>query len=218
MTWANAKIKRIYVGDTQSRPVRWLPSAYQAVEYIQSSGTQWINTGVVAWNINSIEAEYVYPTLKNAVNILCWARDTSATGLALLRINASNVISAYFNTQVLTDTTAVAWTKYKVKVDFQSWSQKIYINDVLKSTTTYSITYYYSNNYYLFGFKETDSLVSSPGSFKLYSCKMYNNSTLVRDFIPCYRKSDSVIWLYDRVWKQFYTNAGSGTFTKWFDL
>jgi hypothetical protein len=43
---------------------------------------------------------------------------------------------------------------------------------------------------------------------------LYDNNVLVRDFIPCYRKSDNEIGLYDVVNGVFYANAGSGTFTK----
>ena len=49
---------------------------------------------------------------------------------------------------------------------------------------------------------------------RLYSCKMYNSNVLQRDFVPCYRKSDWVIGLYDIVNNTFYTNSGSWTFTK----
>jgi hypothetical protein len=40
----------------------------------------------------------------------------------------------------------------------------------------------------------------------------------VRDFIPVYRKSDSVVGMYDSVNDVFYTNKWSGSFTKWPDL
>ena len=46
--------------------------------------------------------------------------------------------------------------------------------------------------------------------------KIWNDSNvLVRDFIPCYRKSDNVAWLYDLVNNIFYTNSGTWTFTVW---
>lgn len=49
---------------------------------------------------------------------------------------------------------------------------------------------------------------------KLYYCKMRTNGALQRYFIPCYRKSDNVIGLYDLVTETFFTNSGTGTFTK----
>lgn len=36
----------------------------------------------------------------------------------------------------------------------------------------------------------------------------------MRNFIPCYRRSDNVIGLYDLVENKFYTNAGTGNFLK----
>jgi hypothetical protein len=47
---------------------------------------------------------------------------------------------------------------------------------------------------------------------KLYVCRIYDKFTLVRDFVPC-KNSSGTIGLYDLVNNQFYSNAGSGTFT-----
>ena len=47
---------------------------------------------------------------------------------------------------------------------------------------------------------------------ELYNFKMYDNDALVRNFIPCYRKSDNAAGLYDTVNNVFYTNAGTGKF------
>ena len=38
------------------------------------------------------------------------------------------------------------------------------------------------------------------------------------ELIPCYRKSDNVIGLYDMVGGTFYINNGTGTFTKGDDV
>lgn len=46
----------------------------------------------------------------------------------------------------------------------------------------------------------------------LYYASFKDNGVIVREFIPCYRKSDLMPGLYDRVNDVFYTNAGKGTF------
>lgn len=51
------------------------------------------------------------------------------------------------------------------------------------------------------------------GSFKLYSTKVYNGNTLVGNYIPVQRVSDSHYGLYDLVTNTFYGNNGTGTFT-----
>ena len=42
--------------------------------------------------------------------------------------------------------------------------------------------------------------------------------TLICDLVPCYRKSDGVIGMYDLARKTFLTNVGTGNFTKGADV
>ena len=46
---------------------------------------------------------------------------------------------------------------------------------------------------------------------KFYSCRIFDNESLIRDFTPC-KNASGVIGLYDTVGRQFYANAGTGTF------
>lgn len=52
---------------------------------------------------------------------------------------------------------------------------------------------------------------------KLYECSIYHEYNSVKTYhhrlIPCQRKSDNVVGLYDVVDQVFYANNGSGTFT-----
>jgi len=47
---------------------------------------------------------------------------------------------------------------------------------------------------------------------KIYYAKIWNKGDLVRDLIPCYRKSDNEAGMYDLVTETFFTNAGTGEF------
>lgn len=46
----------------------------------------------------------------------------------------------------------------------------------------------------------------------LYYASFKDNGVLIREFIPCYRKSDLIPGLYDRTNNVFYTNNGTGAF------
>ena len=50
-------------------------------------------------------------------------------------------------------------------------------------------------------------------NMQVYGCKIYDNEQLIRNYIPCYRKSDDIAGLYDLVNGVFYTNAGAGEFS-----
>lgn len=45
-----------------------------------------------------------------------------------------------------------------------------------------------------------------------YSFKIWKGNILLRNFVPCYRKSDNVVGMYDTVKGEFYTNSGTGQF------
>lgn len=51
-----------------------------------------------------------------------------------------------------------------------------------------------------------------------YSLKIYNASTLLFDGVPCYRKSDNIIGMYDMVSNVFCPVHGSGTWRKGADI
>ena len=78
------------------------------------------------------------------------------------------------------------------------------------SQTAYTMT----DNLYLFA----QNYKGSPrfgGERKIGKFKYYDkNNELICDLVPCYRKSDNVIGMYDLVRRTFLTNVGSGSFTK----
>lgn len=47
---------------------------------------------------------------------------------------------------------------------------------------------------------------------KVYSCQMWIGDTLVRDYMPVKRNADGMIGLYDRVENVFYTDMNGGNF------
>ena len=72
---------------------------------------------------------------------------------------------------------------------------------------------------YIFG---TNYTITSTwaSNWRLYYCKITNNNnnTVLREFIPCYRKSDNAIGMYDIANYKFYANAGSDSFIKGTDV
>lgn len=217
------KIKNIYIGTTQVRPVRWLPNTYQAVEYIQSSGTQYINTGYIPSNNTKIELSMWWYSQTSAYSCLfgarlAWASSASAWKWFLVgrEIDGTPTVYAMFwwYYQNINDSifSYKDGNKHIIELS-QSW---VYEDGTPKQSIS-SATFTSPVNLVLFA-NNDNGTVSEYSTMKIYYTKVYNSWSLVRDFIPCYRKSDSVIWLYDRVNNQFYTNAGTWTFTKWGDI
>lgn len=101
-----------------------------------------------------------------------------------------------------------------VKVEYKNITETISVDDTVISTTSWSS--FDGTNVKLGIFKLGDSNNSwhsaDSQSGKIYSCKIYNNDTLVRNFIPVKRNSDDVICLYDKVTRAYFLNQGTGTF------
>lgn len=63
----------------------------------------------------------------------------------------------------------------------------------------------------LFAMNESPSPDSRKVSARLYSCKIYDNNILIRDYYPCVDEN-GVVCLYDKVNKEYVYNSGTGEF------
>ena len=197
-----------------------LPSEYQEVEYIQSSWTQWIDTLFTPTPKTKISIDMQFTSTATQQRLFwVWTPSTSYMTFNAY-INWSTQWSravqngewTWQSTGVSADTTRHIFeldnSTYKI---YTNWTQVHSSSNSTTSTTSCSHSLPLLANYY-------EWWVYSQASAKLYWCKLWDNWTLVRDFIPCYRKSDSVVGLYDLVNNQFYTNSWTGTFSKWSDV
>lgn len=164
-----------------------IPAIGTPIEYIQSSGTQYIETGISAKNITKAVIDFQYITVDSS-------RENQ---MMSVWVDASNHMQCG-----LTGTTFLTGRG-------TTFSQT---SNMTARTTGTSVPI--GNPDMLIPlFAQRASAVDRWSIAKLYSCKMYNNDTLVRDFVPVKRISDNVYGLWDKVNKVFYKNAGTGTFT-----
>lgn len=68
--------------------------------------------------------------------------------------------------------------------------------------------------YYLFAFSYSPSPSLYPtANTRIYRCKLWSGTDLVRDMIPVQRINDAELGMLDLVNSEFYPNAGSGAFS-----
>lgn len=106
-------------------------------------------------------------------------------------------------------------TKCEITVEYKSNIETIYVDGSQHSTTDWTSTYSGTDvklGIFKMGNSGNSWWSGDAQSGKLYACEIYGDGTLVRDFIPC-KNANNVVGLYDLVNKEFYTNAGSGSFT-----
>ena len=188
---------------TNPNPLR-LPADYQEVEYIESTGTQYIDTGVNGTAKGTYEIKFNMLGKEAISYEQYFAGDGTSnktgklfthTSNSCVNIQTNGTSTKLFNIENVVHTVSVTDTA-------------VLVDGVSK--TSYTPGAWGTLTYYVFNAHGEPNLMSS---MRLYYLKMYSDGVLVRNFIPCYRKSDNVAGLYDLVNGTFYTNAGSGTFT-----
>lgn len=197
------------------RKVPRLPDAYQEVDYIQSScswtteGTNWqrIATWFSPKNTSKIELK-ISDFTQNWSFALFWEDQSRWTRwFTVISRSYEFWVNAVFDDWTATTRTICDWWTHIIELS-QSWL--IVDWTTIATPASASFTWVELN---LFAMNRNGT-AREFGWFKMYYCKLWDGETLVRDFVPCYRKSDSVIWMYDLVNNQFYTNSWSGAFTK----
>ena len=201
-------------GDFYTTPtVTPLPDGYTQLEYIQSSGTQYIDTGYKPNSSTKLTATLQFVSSSSGNKFCFGARTSNSVGRFSLGYSFGSSGSWFFgyNTTVPNVTSAVSPTgKTSVIIDKNVCTVGGY------SATASQSTFSCAQNLVLFADNEGGT-IGQNGSIKLYDCSIYDNGVLIRNFIPA-RNSSGTLGLYDTVNGAFYTNAGSGTFTAGADI
>ena len=182
-----------------------LPSGYTQYEYIESSGSQYIDTGFrhnqgtrivmdvqavkITANAWAFEGRISTRSARHGVFFYessgdRWNGDYVTQRHAFTGIGRYDRLNVDFNKNTLT-LNGSAYT-------FQAQNFQSTVNLTLLAANT-------------------NGTIAGYLSARLYSCQIYDNGTLIRDYIPCSDPSGEV-GLYDQVNGVFYGNAGTGTF------
>ena len=186
------------VGILHHKPIY---STIRELEYIQATGTQYIDTGALANKGLVIEISFkCTATSPNYMRL--WGISGASTAEAMMN-NVTNTEWAFdgFSTNYTINATSTFRTlKYS-----RGTMTNVYLDGsslgvfATKSDTNKNLWLFRGNDRY--------------SNYYLAYCKIWTNySTLVRDFIPAKRKSDGAIGLYDKVNEIFYANSGTGSF------
>ncbi len=185
-----------------------VPAGYTQLLYIESTGTQRIDTGISGFDTGDWEiyAKWMLPV---------------ATQL----YNYSSIFSVYQGEQYNTYRVIVNGTDSKSYIlngntkaggggkfiGNQSINQ-IHTAVVKDNIVTFDDQPYATNTKGDTLPNSAKLLISHGIIAKIYSVKVKKNGVLFADFIPARRNSDGVLGMYDTVSNTFFTNSGTGNF------
>lgn len=181
---------------------RELPAGYTQTEYIESSGTQYVDTGYKPSSNSRVMMDI--EVLTGTTSFLFGARHASkSTSFALPQIDGISLRTDYG-----TEETAISVSPVQ-RLSIDKNKNICVVNGVTVTSTAQ--TFQCSYNMFLLQNNTAGSKFRESTVARLYYCKIYDNGTLVRDFVPC-KNSSGLFGLYDMVGSKFYGNSGSGSF------
>lgn len=180
---------------------RALFTNYVQLEYVQSTGAQYIDTGIVPDAYTKVECDFALTEVGSS-NVAIFGvagqfsfRKFNAT---TFRTNGSDNVNF---TNILPDTNQHTVTKTATSTTLTA----VGVSDETKTTSAGSCSLTLS----IFAQHSGTSSYANNSSIKLYGFRIYDGNTLIKDFVPAKNLNDTV-GLYDVLSDTFYV-SGSET-------
>ena len=174
------------------------------VEYIQSSGTQYIDTGFMPNNNTRVVMD-IEPTKAGTYAVFGARTGQSSTSYTVWMIHSTSFRSDFNRNQ---KTISVSSALNRVVIDRNKAVCVIGQASTTNSNSTFQLAY----NMFLLALNDKGTCEGRNLSGKLYSCQIYDNDVLIRDYAPVI-DPDGIPCLYEKLSEQYVYNAGSGSFT-----
>lgn len=188
-----------------------VPIGYEKLEYIQSTGTQYIRLDFT-------------PDSDTRVVLDHQLMDTQSTQAVLgsrTHLNATDQYGVYIvNGQLRTDYGSArdsSFTASSSRVTLDKDGRTTTYNG--KTNTLSAATFTCPRPMVLFSMQNIsgtavfdDQVDNRPVKMRVYSCQIYDGDALARSLVPARRQQDSAVGLYDTVTGTFFGNSGTGTF------
>jgi hypothetical protein len=186
---------------------RNLPAEYTQLEYLESTGTQYIDIGVAPKTTLSVKIKYNILQLTSQSNIAIFGSIATQTGLFS---GVAGTPPVYY-----INNSSGSGSLPDIPVALNTILEEEYINaTMIRNGVTYTTNPIIENNISmtLFG-RNTGTEVLRIGTLRIYYFALYDNGVLIQNLIQAKRNSDNVLGMYDTATGNFLTNAGTGTFT-----
>ena len=180
-----------------------VPDGYTQVDFIQTTGSQYINTGISTETNTKLVVRFASTNITKVNNYMFGvATSSESLGACYVATSASLLLARYGATSIFSASIADL-NAHTITLS----AEEIKYDDIQLSTDT---AYYTSSPVMYIGATNIGG-VAHCGNVKIYEFKVYTGTTLTANFIPC-KNASGVAGMYNLVNDQFYENAGTGSF------
>lgn len=194
---------------------KYVAPSYTELEYIESTGTQWIDTGYsFSPNIEYEFSAMMTQVITNAAFLgqsTSWSWNNSGNS-AVTFANASTgkLYGIYSNNGSVGTQTSSTYLNKRFTATFKNLSLSIDGVELQKFSQVTS----WANEMptmHIFNRNMVNGSQPTNGAYRFYYLKLYDNGILIRDFIPVLDTND-VPCMYDKVSGELFYNKGTGEF------
>ncbi len=180
------------------------------IEYLQSSGTQYIDTGYAFSDDYSWEVD-LEGMNSNSTAFGARASSVRTSVLYYSVTNGMVVNMAGYNGSTTPFKLGSLTSRHTIRMSVSQNKGAVWVDDEKKyGDTSFNGSYISSVSQALFATKYGDNDFRDITESKIYSVKMWQGSDLVRDYIPV--RVGTTGYMYDKVSGQLFGNAGTGDF------
>ena len=177
------------------------------IEYLESSGTQYINTDTPSISNKGLSGSIVIQRTGDATGELCYLGRTNTGGFSL-QMDQSKGISiwsaGYPDKYLQTGNSYFDKNMHEIEFSVGNDQMSITVDNTL---FTDSIDPKDAGDGRIQLFAHNSSYRSQG---RIYSCKLYYNNTLIHDLIPV--RVGQIGYMYDKVTGRLFGNSGTGSF------
>lgn len=187
-----------------------LPDGYTELEYIESSGTQYINTWFYPTPSTRVVTEVELPTYSAAMypfGMRSEASTTAARQLMVGYIAANRLRYFYFGTYKNLAVTDLAGGKITLDANSNVLTAGAASVTLDETTLTGKADY----PLFLFAYNNVGRAAGYLTG-KMYSCKIYDGDVLEMEFVPCINPR-GVFGMYDVMGRTFFGSFGTAEFS-----
>lgn len=176
-----------------------LPAGYEKLDYIETTGTQYIDTGITMKTSTTIDCRF---EVIDRVNDYLFGQEQNS---------GSMMYSGLYNASVY----EYGWNAYNFPAsDFIYMTQRIDGSTLITNINNSSFNMPINTTLPSYTTKIFRCNANRPynGKARVFFFAIKENGNPVIELYPCRRTSDSAIGMYDIIGNKFYPNLGTGTF------
>lgn len=192
-------------------PTSPLPDGYAQLEWIEGTGTQLIDTGFEPDQDTRVTLDFQLLDRSSTLAVL-GARQTTNTNTQFAVYSVNGLRTDYGNTVSIVKEFSASRATLDKDGALTTYDGASHQSPASTFSSTTTLALFTCRNSADNASADERGYDTRMAEMRVWSCRVYDAGTPVRDLYPARRESDGAVGMYDAVEGKFYENLGTGSF------